>query len=58
MDLNSITAQTTTLAQQAAKGGLHTLWTFTAAHPRFATVVGLSVILASGVVGFAIGVRA
>lgn len=55
MDLKSTAAQTTTLAQNAAKSALHAAWTNVATHPRTATVTALALILISGVVGFAVG---
>ncbi|MGX7706301.1 hypothetical protein [Methylobacterium sp. Gmos1] len=57
MDLKSAEAQATTLASQAAKGGLHFVWTWTAAHARTATVVALAAIVAAFVAGIAVGVR-
>ncbi|GJE61689.1 hypothetical protein [Methylobacterium trifolii] len=58
MDLDSMAAHATTLAQQAAKGALHRLWTYAAANPRTFTVGAISVCLLSGVIGFAIGAGA
>jgi hypothetical protein len=58
MDINGAYATATTLATNASKSGLYAAWTWTALHPRTATVVGLVLIVASGVIGFAIGVGA
>ena len=58
MDTNGAYATATTLATNASKSGLHALWTSAALHPRFAVVLSLGLILAAGVIGFAIGVGA
>jgi hypothetical protein len=58
MDVHGIYATATTISTNASKSALHAAWTWTALHPRTATVVGLTLILASGVIGFAIGVGA
>lgn len=55
MDLHSAEAQATTLATQAAKGGLHFVWTWTAVHPRTAAVVALVAVLAAFFAGIAMG---
>lgn len=55
MDLKSAEAQATTLATQAAKGGLHAIWTWTAAHPRTASVTALGAILSAFVLGIVVG---
>lgn len=53
MDMNSIAATGTTLAQQAAKGALHALWVQVAAHPRAATIVSLALIVGAFIGGYA-----
>ncbi len=55
MDLHSAEAQATTLATQAAKGGLHAIWTWTAAHPRTASLVALGAIMVAFVLGIVVG---